>query len=179
MDWDNVEALYVAGDVQEKRVEDWCVGIAVDEEGEEIFWTQKGPSKGNKGRIFQIGIELKEGETAESRLDIEIVKGLPELINLELDHEQRNLYWTDRGDLPYGKSVNIVRIDEVVHTKARPEILVRKLHEGIEIALDLKNGRMFFGDLGGSLYSSNLDGSFKTTIISDIGGVVTGIAYAG
>lgn len=178
MDGGDVEVLYVVGDVQGKRVEDWCVGIAVDEEAGQVFWTQKGPSKGNGGRIFKMGIELREGETAESRSDVKIVKeGLPEPIDLELDHEQRKLYWTDRGDPPYGNSVNVVGIDEVVDTKARPEILVRKLHEGIGIALDLQNQRMFFGDLGGSLYSSNLDGSCKTTIIPDIGGAVTGIAY--
>jgi hypothetical protein len=80
-------------------------------------------------------------------------------------------------DLPYGNSVNVVGIDEVVDTKARLDILVRKLHEGIRIVLDLNHQHMFFQDLGGLLYSSNLDGTCKTTIMPDIGGAVTGIAY--
>ena len=33
--------------------------------------------------------------------------------------------------------------------------------EGIGLSLDLKGGRMFLTDLGGSVYSANLDGSNK------------------
>jgi hypothetical protein len=49
--------------------------------------------------------------------------------------------------------------------------------EGIGIALDLKNARMFLTDLGGSVYSANLDGSNKKTVLAAEGNL-TGIAYA-
>ena len=49
--------------------------------------------------------------------------------------------------------------------------------EGIGIALDLKGGRMFLTDLGGSVYSANLDGSNKKTVLAAEGNL-TGIAYA-
>jgi len=41
------------------------------------------------------------------------------------------------------------------------EILTGDLKEAIGIALDLKGGRMFFTDLGGTVYSANLNGSDK------------------
>ena len=46
--------------------------------------------------------------------------------------------------------------------------------EGIGIALDLKGGRMFLTDLGGSVYSANLDGSNKKTLLGAEGNL-TGI----
>jgi hypothetical protein len=49
--------------------------------------------------------------------------------------------------------------------------------EGIGLALDLKNRRMFLTDLGGSVYSCNLDGSNKKAIVFAEGNL-TGIAYA-
>jgi hypothetical protein len=49
--------------------------------------------------------------------------------------------------------------------------------EGIGLALDPKHGRMFITDLGGSVYSANLDGSDpKTLLIAE--GNLSGIAYA-
>src|SRR2546430_11887803 len=50
--------------------------------------------------------------------------------------------------------------------RSDPEILVSALHEGIGIALDLKGGRMFFTDLGGTVYSANLDGSDKKLLLT-------------
>ncbi|RAH81300.1 YWTD domain-containing protein [Aspergillus japonicus CBS 114.51] len=163
-------------------VYDWCVGIAVDEEAGLVYWTQKGPSKGNQGRIFRMGIERKEGESVERRTDVEcLLEGLPEPIDLELDHATGTLYWTDRGDPPRGNTVNAVVLADLAASKQNlePKILVRKLHEGIGIALDVENQRMFFGDLGGSLYCANLDGSCKSTVLPDIGGAITGVAYVG
>jgi hypothetical protein len=61
--------------------------------------------------------------------------------------------------------------------KKEPEIVLDHLMEGIGIALDLKGGRMFLTDLGGSVYSANLDGSNKKTLLP-VEGNLTGIAYA-
>ena len=49
--------------------------------------------------------------------------------------------------------------------------------EGIGLALDIKNNRMFMTDLGGSVYSSNLDGSNQRTIMFAQGNL-SGITYA-
>ncbi|KAL4940748.1 hypothetical protein BDV06DRAFT_15483 [Aspergillus oleicola] len=180
MNGSDVEVLYRAASIEAGKpsCEDWCVGMAVDEGSGFVYWSQKGPSKGNKGRIFRMGLETRAGESAEQRTDVQcVLNNLPEPIDLELDHGSQRLYWTDRGDPPYGNTVNVFDLADISSTGSRPNSLVRKLHEGIGIALDLKNNRMFFGDLGGSLYSSNLDGSCKSIIIPDIGGAITGVAY--
>ncbi len=79
----------------------WCVGIAVDTDRGQIYWTQKGPDDANQGRIFRAGIELPKGENTANRSDIEVLfDGLPEPIDLELDLGNRLMYWTDRGDPP-------------------------------------------------------------------------------
>jgi hypothetical protein len=48
--------------------------------------------------------------------------------------------------------------------------------EGIWLALDLRRGRMFITDFAGSVYSANLDGSNKKTLLVAEGNL-TGIAY--
>jgi len=154
----------------------WCVGITVDPERGEIYWTQKGPTKGGSGRIFRANMEIPKGETAANRSDIEVMfDKLPEPIDLELDFENRVLYWTDRGDPPRGNSVNRASLDPKPG-EATPEILVTHLMEGIGIALDFKGDRMFFTDLAGDLCSARLDGSDKKLLLG-VQGNLTGIAY--
>jgi hypothetical protein len=86
------------------------------------------------------------------------------------------LYWTDRGDPPLGNTVNRAPMDMDMNKKQAPEILLRHLMEGIGIALDLTGERMFLTDLAGSLYSANLDGSDKKTLL-ELEGNLTGVAY--
>ena len=155
----------------------WCVGITVDPERGKIYWTQKGPTKGGSGHIFRANIEIPKGETPANRSDIELFfANLPEPIDLELDVENRVLYWTDRGDPPRGNTVNRASID-AKPGQATLEILVNHLMEGIGIALDLKGGRMFLTDLAGDIYTARLDGSGKRLLLA-IQGNLTGIAYA-
>ena len=154
------------------------MGIAVDEERDLMYWTQKGPSKAGKGRIFRASTAIPEGETPDNRSDIEVLFDmLSEPIDLELDIKRQILYWTDRGEVPSGNSVNRTNLEgKDENGRLKREILVRELHEGIGIALDLENERMFFGDLMGSVYSANLDGMNKVCILEDMGDV-TGIVY--
>src|SRR6476660_10000329 len=34
----------------------WCVGVGVDVDGGNVYWTQKGPDNAGKGRVFRAGI---------------------------------------------------------------------------------------------------------------------------
>jgi hypothetical protein len=160
------------------RPDQWCVGIAVDAERGQLYWTQKGADNGGIGRIFRAGIEIPNGETASNRGDIELVyDGLPEPIDLEIDHVNRVLYWTDRGDPPLGNTVNRAPLDPGCAGRPAPEIVFTHLMEGIGIALDPKGGRMFMTDLAGTIYSANLDGS-KPAVHAVVQGNLSGIAYA-
>ena len=162
-----------------KDVKKWCVGIALDVEAGKLYWTQKGPENAGEGRIFCSNLEIPKGQTAANRKDIELLyEGLPEPIDLELDLAHRTMYWTDRGDPPRGNTVNRAPIDPAQgNGREEPVIIFDHLMEGIGIALDLKGGRMFLTDLGGSVYSANLDGSNKKTVLAAEGNL-TGIVYA-
>jgi hypothetical protein len=178
----NIETLVdtSAGDARPgKDIKKWCVGITVDVEQGRFYWTQKGPEKGNQGRIFRANIEMPKGQTASNRSDIELLfDGLPEPIDLELDLNNRVMYWTDRGDPPRGNSANRAPMDSDLKPRPAPEVLVKHLMEGIGIALDLKGQRMFLTDLAGSVYSARLDGSNKKLLLF-VQGNLTGIACAG
>jgi hypothetical protein len=105
LDSSQIETLVEAGhgDADRCDLTRWCVGITIDPKRQQIYWTQKGPDKGNQGRIFRAGLEIPKGEIAAKRSDIEVFfDRLPEPIDLELDVKNRVLYWTDRGDPPRG-----------------------------------------------------------------------------
>jgi hypothetical protein len=162
-----------------KDIQKWCVGIALDVEGGKLYWTQKGSDNAGQGRIFRANLEIPKGQIPANRKDIELLyEGLPEPIDLELDLANRALYWTDRGDPPRGNTVNRAPMDPAQgNGKKEPVVIFDHLMEGIGIALDLKGGRMFLTDLGGSVYSASLDGSNKKTVLAAEGNL-TGIVYA-
>jgi hypothetical protein len=161
-----------------KDIKKWCVGIALDVEAGKLYWTQKGSDNAGQGRILRANLEIPKGQSAANRKDIELLyDGLPEPIDLELDLASRTIYWTDRGDPPRGNTVNRAPMDPAPANGKDPEIIFDHLMEGIGIALDLKGRRMFLTDLGGSVYSANLDGSNKKTVLAAEGNL-TGIVYA-
>jgi Low-density lipoprotein receptor repeat class B len=180
LDGSKIETLVETGHGDADRLDatKWCVGITVDAERGQIYWTQKGPDKAGQGRIFRASIKIPNGQTAANRTDIEVLfDNLPEPIDLDLDLNNRMLYWTDRGDPPRGNTVNRAPMDGDLKKRQAPEILLSHLMEGIGIALDLKGERMFLTDLAGSVYSAKLNGSDKETLLYAQGNL-TGIAYA-
>ncbi|WP_244222814.1 3-hydroxyacyl-CoA dehydrogenase [Cupriavidus lacunae] len=180
VDGTDVETLVASGegDTDRAHVRNWCVGVAVDPVRRHLYWTQKGADNTNDGRIFRASLDLPAGETPASRSDIEVLySGLPEPIDLELDLEHRMMYWTDRGDAPRGNTVNRAPMDVALKDRGAQEIVFSGLMEGIGIALDVKGGRMFMTDLGGSVYASALDGSDQR-VLTFAQGNLAGIAYA-
>src|SRR6201997_3279830 len=182
VDGSNIETLVDTseGDSRPgKEIKKWCVGIALDVDAGKLYWTQKGPDNAGEGRIFRANLEIPKGQTAAIRKDIELLyENLPEPIDLELDLANRMIYWTDRGDPPRGNTVNRAPMDPAQgNGKKEPEIIFDHLMEGIGIALDRKGGRMFLTDLGGSVYSANLDGSNKKAVLFAEGNL-SGIVYA-
>ena len=182
LDGSNIETLIDTGEGEArpgKDIKKWCVGIALDVEGGQLYWTQKGSDNAGQGRIFRANLKIPKGQSPANRKDIELLYGgLPEPIDLELDLANRTIYWTDRGDPPRGNTVNRAPMDPAQgNGKKEPVVIFDHLMEGIGIALDLKGGRMFMTDLGGSVYSANLDGSNKKTILAAEGNL-TGIVYA-
>ncbi|CAJ0543515.1 Ff.00g037900.m01.CDS01 [Fusarium sp. VM40] len=187
-DGSDLEVLVQTGDYQNEQHKSdptrWCVGVTVSPSTGKFYWTQKGPSKAGKGRIFRANIDFKSGEDAKSRTDIELVfQSLPEPIDLEIDEAENTLYWTDRGEIPYGNTINRAKVNAFVKSDgaSQPgkdyEILSRGLHEAIGIKLDSKNGRIFATDLGGAVYQLDMDGGNKKKVYEGAG-TYTGITLA-
>lgn len=152
-----------------------CVGIAVDPVNRYVYWTQKGPPDGGKGRIFRAGLEIPENQQPENRVDIELlIDHLPEPIDLELDTKNNVLYWTDRGNLDGGNSLNRASIG--TKQLENHEVLATGLQEGIGLAIDHPNQRAFTTELGGAVRVAPLEANAHFTTIAELG-VLTGIAY--
>ena len=180
LDGTDVETLVSTGfgDSDRAHARNWCVGIAVDPVRRHFYWTQKGADNANEGRIFRAGLDMPAGDGPSNRSDIELLHGgLPEPIDLELDLVHRMIYWTDRGDPPRGNTVNRAPMDVAAKDRTAPEIVLSDLMEGIGLALDVKAGRMFITDFGGSVYVAALDGSNKRVLMYAQGNL-TGVAHA-
>jgi hypothetical protein len=153
------------GDGEDKR--NWCVGIAVDVARGELYWSQKGLSKGFEGRIFRARIDNAEA-TKQLLFD-----RLPEPIDLEIDEERRVLYWTDRGDPPRGNSLNRASVGG--DKMGAVEILATRLHEAIGLAVDRESKKAYVSDLAGGVYEVDLESRKKKVLFPELGDL-TGIA---
>ena len=143
------------------RDESWtqeCVGIAVDPARGQLYWTQKGPAKGDEGRILRAGIDIPNGDTAENRSDVEVLwDNLPEPVDLHLDGEW--LYWTDRGAPPGGNTLNRARRPASGKPGLAPEILAGGFQEAIGLVVDGTRGLAYVSDLGGHIWLVPLPGA--------------------
>ncbi|KAJ7445115.1 hypothetical protein FB451DRAFT_1055860 [Mycena latifolia] len=159
----------------------WCVGIALDPARGLLYWTQKGASKGSNGRIFRANIEPPAGADPAARPDVEVLfDGLPEPIDLEC--HAGFLYWTDRGDPPFGNSLNRADVSAPLSPGTKPRgpsrelVIAERFHETIGLTIDPVAEKIYVADLLGSLWVTNLDGTHKTAILRDAGNF-TGITF--
>jgi hypothetical protein len=165
-----------------KDATNWCVGVAVAPKFGKFYWTQKGPSKGGQGRIFCADITTPLNQSVTSRGDVRcILSGLPEPVDLEVDEVSHSLYWTDRGEIPFGNSLNRAQLNEhgipsTSSASLKPEILTRNLSDAIGLKLDTEHGHIYLSDLGGNIYRCDLDGKRKEKVYSEDGRAFTGIA---
>ena len=74
------------GDADRRDQTRWCVGITIDPEREQIYWTQKGPDDAGPGRIFRAGHRNPKGpDRRQPHRHRSLFDHLPEPIDLELD----------------------------------------------------------------------------------------------
>jgi hypothetical protein len=152
----------------------WCVGIALLPSLGKLFWTQKGPSKGGKGRLFSANLPTAiDAAVTDVRC---LMSDLPEPIDLEFDEDSNTLYWTDRGELPRGNALYKVQLDANGDISGSgKEILAKNFHEAIGLKLDLARKQIYVTDLGGSIYCYKLDGRAKETLLTDENRAFTGV----
>ncbi|OBC15405.1 hypothetical protein A5784_03065 [Mycobacterium sp. 852013-50091_SCH5140682] len=173
------DEVVVTHSEQERRViRNQCVGVAVDERNNHLYWTQKGPSDGGDGRIFRTALDIPVGQTADSRTVEVLWSGLPEPIDLELDLDSGVIYWTDRGTPPRGNTLNRAQIPGPGQTGGAIDILAGDFHEAIGLAVDTAAGIAYVSDLGGQIRAVSLAGTGDWVVASVPGGL-TGIAGIG
>jgi DNA-binding beta-propeller fold protein YncE len=177
LDGSDITTLIQTGEGEEDRKDATrhCVGIAIDLQKKHLYWTQKGPANGGKGRIFRAGLNIPSNSDPRNRNDVELLfDNLPEPIDLEIDQLNRNLFWTDRGDGPGGNTLNRASIRN--KNIGEHEVLVFGLKEGIGLSVDAENDAVYFTDLAGHIYSTTLDGFHRRDLYSG-DRFFTGIAY--
>lgn len=74
------------------------MGIQADEDAGYVYWTQKGPSKGGKGKILRCPIPGVGSGTTNGGDTETLFERLPEPIDLSLDPQEGWIYWTDREE---------------------------------------------------------------------------------
>ncbi|KAK4496994.1 hypothetical protein PRZ48_011443 [Zasmidium cellare] len=158
----------------------WCVGIAVSQKLGKIFWTQKGASKASQGRIFSAGLETPKDPA--NRSDIEVVmKDLPEPIDLEVDEDTGVLYWTDRGELPLGNTLNRKTVAGTVpqsEKKLGRQIIAQGFTEAIGLKVDKEMGCIWVADIGGHIWKCNMDrAALKEKVYESEIGAFTGLTF--
>jgi hypothetical protein len=150
------------------------VGIALDVPKKQFYFTDRMAKK-----IRRASFDMPAGETAANRSDIEelvAITGNAMPIDLDVDLDKRQIYWTDRVlgtvqragmDLPMGAtSANRKDI----------ETLVMNVTDSIGISLDLDDGVFYFGQLDGTVWRVNLDGSDQKMVAGS--GSCSGVALA-
>ena len=186
LDGSNHQVLFQSGDWEKEPEKSrdgryWPVGIAVSKKLHKFFWTQKGQSKANEGRIFSAGLEFPEGCTASTRSDIELViDGLPECIDLELDDDAGILYWTDRGELPLGNTLNKKHIAGSISQEEKVlgrQIIAQGLGEGIGLRLDREHNCLYVADMTGHLWKCSTDYGLKEKLLEGATHAYTGLCF--
>ena len=118
---------------------------------------------------------MPEGQSPANRQDVEcLIERLPEPVDLDLDPHEKVLYWTDRGEVPHGNSLNRCPLSEFGKRNTgdgnpKYEIIARNLHEAIGLKLDLRNRALYAADLGGRLYRFALDGTERKKLFEEQG----------
>ena len=78
------------------------------------------------------------------------MSNLPEPIDLEIDDEDGVLYWTDRGELPLGNTLNKKHLTGEAPAAEKTygrQILAQGFGEAIGVRLDKKNDVLWVADI--------------------------------
>jgi hypothetical protein len=151
------------------------VGVALDVPAGKVYFSDRMGKK-----ISRANIKMPAGETGANRTDIEelfVFSSGAAPIDLDIDHVNKKLYWTDRQLGTVQRAGIDVPSGQTAMNRSDAETLVMGLVEPIGISLDVPNNKMYFSELGGVISSAALDGKdLKKRILSSAS--ATGVAMA-
>jgi hypothetical protein len=133
------------------------VGIALDVPAGKFYFSDRMGKK-----ILRANIDMPAGQTGANRMDIEellVLTGNATPIDLDIDHDKKMLYWTDRS-LGTVHSANLdIPAGQTAMNRSDAKTLVTGLVEPIGMSLDVKINKMYFSELGGQVSEAALDGT--------------------
>ncbi|KAM0695556.1 hypothetical protein Q7P36_005916 [Cladosporium allicinum] len=185
LDGTNHEIVVQTGDWQSQPSQNdatlWCIGVAVSHKLGKIYWTQKGPPKSSRGRLLATNLSMPPGLCATTRTDIEVIaKDLPEPIDLDIDEDEGYIYWSDRGELPFGNTLNKMALSDCGLTEGgqlRPQILAQGFGEAIGLRVDKVNDCVWVADMCGRLWRCDrYKAAAKVKVFEDDHAVLAGLA---
>jgi DNA-binding beta-propeller fold protein YncE len=150
------------------------VGVALDVPAGKFYFSDR-----NSRKILRANIEMPAGETGANRTDIEelLVFGSGAMpIDLDIDHKNGFLYWTDRDLATVNRAGLEIPAGETAMNRSDIETLVTRVVDAIGLSLDVENGKMYYSELGGQVSEAALDGSNARDILRS--GSATGVAIA-
>lgn len=180
LDGTSIEPLVITGATEADRADDtnWCVGIALDLERGQLYWTQKGPYTSPGGSIRRASLQIPPGQTAAARTDIEVLfSGLVSPIDLDLDLRARKMYWTSNGDMTVSRAPMDPPSGYDPAARTDREVIVEHADQAVGIALDLPHARVFFAGFFG-IDGAGLDGSGRTPVLPMTNELMTGLALS-
>jgi sugar lactone lactonase YvrE len=147
------------------------VGIALDVERGQFYFSDR-----NAQKILRASMDMPAGQTDANRSDIETLfsfSGASMPIDLDLDLDQRMIYWTDRGLGTVSRGLLDMPAGQTAAARSDVEVLIKGAGEPIGISLDRKNAALFYGTVAGELNRANMDGSAPKQIahVSSVTGV--------
>jgi hypothetical protein len=177
VDGSAIETIYQSGSTDAERQDDsrWCVGIAVDVAGGYFYWSQKGTDSGHEGSVRRAHLTLANGDTPESRSDVEVLfDGEAATCDIDLDLGAGLIYWANRGDDTINRGPLALPAGATAKTRTDKQTIVKKVDQAIGVFLDHPRGLVYYTDAVGDVGRASLDGTGSKFLLTN-SGAFTGI----
>jgi sugar lactone lactonase YvrE len=140
------------------------VGIALDMDKQQFYFTDRMAKK-----IYRAGFEFPSGENDATRSDVEELfafQGASMPIDVDLDLEKRQIYWTDRVQGTVHRASMQMPAGETSLDRDDIETLVSNLPDTLGISLDRVEKQLYFSQLNGDVWRAELDGTQRRVVVN-------------